>query len=599
MATTRGISRTTLSIKSETVQRIYGNHTHDSYIVNRRYQRKLVWSIDEKRAFVDSLRNGFPTPLILLGETSYNDLPCFEVIDGLQRLNAITSFIEGEFDLDGHFFDLRAIPETNTLLTQSVLVQRTPTLSQSDCARIASYEVATSIYRFHSESEIDEVFRRINANGRHLSRQELRQAGATGLFAELTRRVGTQLRGDVSAADRLPLSSMREISITSKELPYGINVETLFWVQNKILTRENVRDSRDEEVIADILAFMLLDPKPPSNSGTLDSLFGMDTSAGGIERRDEIETSVKKRGMPAIEREFLATHEALRAALELSGKPFNQLITGEPNARAPRVYQVVFLAFHQLINIERMRVSRPKKLVSLMGHIGNQLKISEGGNWSAIDRQNNVNAVAGIIRSAFVRRKATDPATDSWTTEFENILQASKTENNLYDFKLGIYDLRTGALNEELVNKIGRTATAIANHGPGSTGYIIIGVADDKSSAEQHAAAYKSQPVVFKGFNIVGIEDEANTYAHGLDKYLQLIGQRLSKQPIPSALSLQITQDLRSIRYFDKTIVIIKIESLSEPSEFEGEFWVRRGSHNSKVVGAEVVALTRRFLRTE
>src|SRR5689334_9336331 len=100
MATSRGPStRTTLSIKGETVQRIYDNHTRNAYVVNRRYQRKLVWSIEEKRSFIDSLRNGFPVPLVLLGETTFKDAPCFEVIDGLQRLNAITSFIEGEFDL--------------------------------------------------------------------------------------------------------------------------------------------------------------------------------------------------------------------------------------------------------------------------------------------------------------------------------------------------------------------------------------------------------------------------------------------------------------------------------------------------------------------
>lgn len=112
MATSRGISpRTTLSIKGETVQRIYDNHTKNAYIVNRRYQRKLVWNIDEKRSFIESLRNGFPVPLILLGETTFDDAHCFEVIDGLQRLNAITSFIEGEFDLDERYFDLRSIPE--------------------------------------------------------------------------------------------------------------------------------------------------------------------------------------------------------------------------------------------------------------------------------------------------------------------------------------------------------------------------------------------------------------------------------------------------------------------------------------------------------
>lgn len=60
---------------------------------------------------------------------------------------------------------------------------------------------------------IDEVFRRINSNGKHLSRQEIRQAGATGEFAELVRVLSTKLRRDVSHEDVLLLEQMKDISI--------------------------------------------------------------------------------------------------------------------------------------------------------------------------------------------------------------------------------------------------------------------------------------------------------------------------------------------------------------------------------------------------
>ncbi len=571
--------------------------------MNRRYQRKLVWSIEEKRAFVDSLRRGFPVPLILLGETTFDDEPCFEVIDGLQRLNAITSFIEGEFDLDGRFFDLTSIPETNLRLKARKLPQKKPLLSHSECARIASYEVATSVYRFQMESEIDEVFRRINANGRHLSRQELRQAGASGLFPEVVRKIATRLRGDVSAADRLALSAMREISITSRELPYGINVETLFWVRNKILTRENVRDSRDEEVIADVLAFMLLEPKPPSNSAMLDEIFGMNGTENANERFRDIEAAVQKRGLEAIEREFMAAHDALRAVLDATNKPFTQLITGENSSRAPRVYEVVFLAFHQLINVEKMRVAKHRKLADLLDGVGSaggsSLKISEGGNWSATDRQNNVNAVAGVIKPAFAKRKASDPATDSWTTEFENILQASKTENNLYDFKIGLHDIRTGKFNDELVKKLAKTATAMANYGPGAQGYILIGVADNADSARQHAAKFHVEAATFKDFSVVGVDAEAAASSLTIDKYLLKLTQSLATQPMPADLSLQVTQQIRAISYSSKTVIVMHVVAGSGPVEFDGKFWVRRSSHNSELKGSEIVALTKRFLASD
>ena len=44
-----------LVIRSESVQRLYGFYREKRLVVNRRYQRKLVWSVDEKAAFIDSI----------------------------------------------------------------------------------------------------------------------------------------------------------------------------------------------------------------------------------------------------------------------------------------------------------------------------------------------------------------------------------------------------------------------------------------------------------------------------------------------------------------------------------------------------------------
>jgi uncharacterized protein with ParB-like and HNH nuclease domain len=58
-----------LSIRSESIQRIYNFYVNHLFYVNRRYQRKLVWTIEEKRAFIDSILQGFPVPIILLAES--------------------------------------------------------------------------------------------------------------------------------------------------------------------------------------------------------------------------------------------------------------------------------------------------------------------------------------------------------------------------------------------------------------------------------------------------------------------------------------------------------------------------------------------------
>ena len=218
-----------LIIRSESIERMYSFYRDDKFIVNRRYQRKLVWNIEEKELFIESIINEFPVPLFLLAEGKNEDQPVFEIIDGMQRLNAIFSFIENEFSVHGAFFDLESMAETKLLKDEGVILQKTPVMDRKTCAdKIASYVLPISSYRSTNENTIDDIFRRINANGKHLSRQEIRQAGSLSLFSESVRKISSEIRGDILLGDRIKLSDMNKISITSRDLSYGICVDKLF-----------------------------------------------------------------------------------------------------------------------------------------------------------------------------------------------------------------------------------------------------------------------------------------------------------------------------------------------------------------------------------
>ena len=283
-----------LTVRGESVERVYGNYVARRYLVNRRYQRKLVWSLEEKQSFVDSISNGYPVPIFLLAEKRTGDRSVFEIIDGMQRLNSIMSFVENEFASNGKYFDLNTMAESKALLDKGSLEQKEPILPRDICVRIAAYTIPLSVFEAANDEEVDEVFRRINSGGSKLSRQELRGAGSTGHLAEAVRLISASVRGDVSASDSLMLNEMKNISISSRELPYGIDVSTLFWTREGILTREQVRESRDEELIADMLAYVLLDPKPASRSEFLDDYFGFGESQASAQRLEEIENAVQR-----------------------------------------------------------------------------------------------------------------------------------------------------------------------------------------------------------------------------------------------------------------------------------------------------------------
>ena len=150
-----------LTVRSESVQRLYNFYTEEKLVVNRRYQRKLVWSVEEKEAFIDSIVKEYPVPMILLAENEEDGNRVLEIIDGMQRLNAIVSFIENEISLEGLFFDLETMAETKMQKDEGILSQKEPVLDRKICAKLVSYVFPISTYKGASEDEIDEVFRSI------------------------------------------------------------------------------------------------------------------------------------------------------------------------------------------------------------------------------------------------------------------------------------------------------------------------------------------------------------------------------------------------------------------------------------------------------
>ena len=265
-----------LLIRNENIQRLFDWYNDGLFIVNRKYQRKLVWTIEEKQNFIGSILLDYPVPLFLLANVPEGK---YEIIDGMQRLNAIFSFIKGEFAItyegETGYFDLQTMAATKALFDKNELEQKTPLLDRTVCAKFVNYQLPLSITSF-DDNHIEEIFRRINATGRQLSSHDLRQAGATHAFAALVRKVSASVRRDSSLSDVLELSKMEKISLSNRKLPYGINLEDTFWVKNKIITVGNMRVSRDEELVAYILLYILLGDSVSPSAKNLNRIYGYD-----------------------------------------------------------------------------------------------------------------------------------------------------------------------------------------------------------------------------------------------------------------------------------------------------------------------------------
>ncbi|EKF6713372.1 DUF262 domain-containing protein [Vibrio cholerae] len=248
-----------LNSQPMSIQSIYSLYREGKLIVNRRYQRKLVWTLEEKQKLIESILNKYPIPAILIAE-SEDKKGQYEIIDGLQRLHAMMSFIEVSFKTtDDKFFNLDYFTTAKTYKEDGFFSAeeygKDQLLDSKQVSSILDYSMAMSIMRNATEEQVNDVFDRINTYGHRLSDQERRQAGVNSPFTDLVRDIACKLRGDVSDLI-MDLTRMPEVSI---DLPlnrhgYGVSADEVFWVKQGILRSVDLRDSMDEQCIADIAA---------------------------------------------------------------------------------------------------------------------------------------------------------------------------------------------------------------------------------------------------------------------------------------------------------------------------------------------------------
>ncbi len=149
----------------------------DDYKLNPEYQRRHRWNNKKRSKLIESLIMNVPLPPVFFYEYEYSS---YEVMDGLQRLTAISSFYDNEFKLEG----LEKWPELNGKKYKNL-----PKLVQQGIDRryISSVILLHETAKTNEEAEIlkQMVFDRINSGGETLTPQEKRNANFDGRLNRL------------------------------------------------------------------------------------------------------------------------------------------------------------------------------------------------------------------------------------------------------------------------------------------------------------------------------------------------------------------------------------------------------------------------------
>lgn len=138
------------------------------------YQRRLRWPSKKKSLLIESLLLNIPVPPIFLYERDYNE---YEVIDGRQRLDAISSFLSNDYALSG----LEYWPELNRHRFLDL-----PSVIQKGLLRRSLPAVVLLAETQGTDGDGLDVrrvlFDRLNTGGIRLNPQELRNALYPGAF---------------------------------------------------------------------------------------------------------------------------------------------------------------------------------------------------------------------------------------------------------------------------------------------------------------------------------------------------------------------------------------------------------------------------------
>lgn len=570
------------------VQEAYRLYREDRLIVNRKYQRKLVWTLAEKQKLIDSLISDYPIPLIMLADASSGDGVLYEIMDGMQRLNAIFAFIENCYAVNDSYFDIKEFSRAKLAADAGAFIaaprEETNFLPPNICANILDYQLAVTIFPIESEEQITDVFGRINSGGRQLSAQEKRQAGRVDEFSLLVRELASEIRGD-SSREKLPLSSMPEISIDSYRsgMGYALKAEDIFWCRQGVLKSQQLRDSEDEEIITD-LCVSIIRGEPIARSKELFDKIYDETEAEYAKVRREFNSY----GSDRLKEEVKVTMSVLTEVIDgYSTSQYALRSVVNPSSSNPikGSFFSIFMAFHHLVIINEMTADDYSKIMLALK--GLQKDMIQSANYSTTaDRIKNVDRTIGYIQRFFVKK---DPPMfrhgAGLALDMENSLRRSRIETSRYECKQGLINLSPKRyFDENLPQKIIETICGIANVGPDADGYIFIGVADKKADSDKISALDGVKAVVVGARYVVGLEREMGIMNYNAEQYLEKFIGYIRKSELSEPLKSQVLSQIDFVEYKGLSVLRVRIPRQKSIS-FVGESSFTR--ENSSTILAE------------
>lgn len=574
-----------LSVNSRSISFLYGEYINEKIVVNRRYQRKLVWTHEEKRKLIQSVIDKYPIPAVILHETSDGK---YEVIDGLQRLHTVMSFIEQDFStLDDEYFAVEHFPRANARASKGEFEvkdrQSEKFMSENSVGEFLAYEISVLEISNASEDEIDEIFRRINTYGHQLSNQERRQAGVQGDFPDFVREIADTIRLGELSSQKILLNNMSDISIGSSiNSQRSINPNDIFWVRHGIISANQMRQSADEETLARIIGGII-------SRGEMIPVDKLDKVYQNTRAYDEY---LKEYNARRVWDEILHCIDEIENIVEACKVRSlkNLIYPRKSQTKNPYTsrFVILFVALHAALFENAPKTTRRIKDYKSVGALIERMpKLVDHQKRSKESIERSVEKMFIEYNKYMVDEEHPESIYSTDGYEIEDILTNSSFEDTRIDFKQGLVSLGHKTSKKQVhanMNKILETACAIANSGHAESGYILVGIAEDKDIHRIKDLYPDIQPKKINKRYVVGISRELDQI-EGLNwknsennpEYIRFWKEFIKNSNLSEHLKSSLMNKIRYRDYYGLGVLVIEIEPQSSMSTIKNAVYIRNG----------------------
>lgn len=153
-------------IRSSSLLNLINDIKTGKLIPDAYFQRNLVWRDIHNKDFIKTILLGYPFPQIFISRGKVDvekmlTISC--IVDGQQRTHAIMSFVDGEYDVDGRYFN---------------------DLEEAEKSAFLKYDVAIiELDLDNNDPQVKEIFQRINRTSNSLTAiEKMASAYATSDF---------------------------------------------------------------------------------------------------------------------------------------------------------------------------------------------------------------------------------------------------------------------------------------------------------------------------------------------------------------------------------------------------------------------------------